>query len=57
MIKADKQSKAADLMTQITYSFKKLEFKDSRKRVEKSLKNRKKLQCLKTYKEELQIRV
>lgn len=40
MYKSDELMKQADVMTQITYSFKKLDIKDSRKKVEKSLKNR-----------------
>ena len=46
LVEADFKIKESDLMTQITFSFKKLEFKDSRKRVEKSLKNRKKFELL-----------
>lgn len=40
MYRSDEMSKHADVMTQITYSFKKLDIKDSRKKVEKSIKNR-----------------
>ena len=38
-------------MTQITYSFKKLEIKDSRKKIEKSLKNRRIVQKMDSFRE------
>ena len=36
-------------MTQITHSFKKLEIKDSRKKIEKSLKNRRIVQKMSSF--------
>lgn len=42
LYKAESEAKKSDLMTQITFQMKKLEIKDNRKRVERSLKKRKK---------------
>ena len=41
LVEAEQKVKATDVMTQITFAFKKLEIKDTRKRVERSLKRRK----------------